>query len=466
MTEPLRQSFAKPFAEQLAALRLRLVNQVGTVAWDDLDRVEHERAFVVAGALKADLLADLARAVEKAIGEHRSLDKFRAEFKQIVADRGWHGWTGEGTAKGEAWRTRVIYKTNMATSYAAGRMAQLVKLNYKFWVYKHGNALEPRLQHLAWNGLALPPDHPFWATHAPPNGWGCTCRITGADSAAGIRRAGGDPAKTLPDAWNAISPKTGAPAGIDKGWDYKVGGSVPDEINAFVAQKAAKLPEPIATAFKQDISKVTEEFGLKNMEWLLQDLGVNDANRALIETRMVGVAGDQLSLVQKMAVHAYTRNEFYEGLNDALRKNAQGEDVEPKWLDFARLLDGALSRLPRYAGPVTRGIRRPSSVDLARFEALQPGEVISLNGYSSASYVGKAAFQGPVMLRIKSLSARKIDNLAYNAKEKEALLGRGLQYRVVARKLVKQVLFIDLEELSPAELRRLPKEALFAESRV
>ena len=152
MTEPLTAGFGKPFAEQMAALRLRLANQVGTVAWDDLAHAEQERAFVVAGAMKADLLADLAKAVERAIGEHRSLDKFRAEFKQIVADRGWHGWTGEGTAKGEAWRTKVIYRTNMATSYAAGRMAQLKAAKYKFWIYKHGNALEPRLQHLAWDG--------------------------------------------------------------------------------------------------------------------------------------------------------------------------------------------------------------------------------------------------------------------------------------------------------------------------
>ena len=248
--EPLATSFAKPFAEQIAALRLRLANQVGTKAWDDLVHAEHERAFVVAGAMKADLLADLAKAVERAIGEHRSLGKFRAEFRQIVADRGWHGWTGEGTPKGEAWRTRVIYKTNMATSYAAGRMAQLVRLNYPFWVYKHGNALEPRLQHLAWDGVALPPDHPFWATHAPPNGWGCTCEIRGARTAAGIRRAKGDPGKTLPDGWQTVNPKTGTPVGIDKGWGYKVGGSVADDINALVAQKAGKLPPEIARDFQ------------------------------------------------------------------------------------------------------------------------------------------------------------------------------------------------------------------------
>lgn len=255
----LKQTFAKPFDLQIAALRLRLANQVGTVAWDDLVKAEHDRAFVVAGAMKADLLADLGKAVEKAIGDHRSIEKFREEFRQIVTDRGWHGWTGEGTPKGEAWRTKVIYRTNMATSYAAGRFAQLKAAGYKFWVYKHGNAVEPRLQHLAWDGVALPPDHPFWETHAPPNGWGCTCRIRGADSERGIRRAGGDPGKKLPDGWDATNAKTGEPPGIDKGWGYAPGASVADELQSFVSTKVATLPLPLAEALKVEVASVVGE---------------------------------------------------------------------------------------------------------------------------------------------------------------------------------------------------------------
>ena len=93
----------------------------------------------------------------------------------------------------------------------------LVAGNFKFWVYKHGNALEPRLQHLAWDGLVLSPDDPFWDTHAPPNGWGCTCRIRGANGPAGISAVRGDPDKKRPDGWQDRSSKTGTPAGIDKG---------------------------------------------------------------------------------------------------------------------------------------------------------------------------------------------------------------------------------------------------------
>ena len=232
MTGPLAATFRKPFDEQVAALRLRLGNLVGTVAWDDLTKAQHDRAFMVAGALKADLLADLAAAVDRSIVDGTGQENFRKDFRAIVDKHGWHGWTGEGTAKGEAWRTKVIWRTNMATSYAAGRLAQLVDGKFKFWVYKHGGSLEPRLQHLAWDGVALPPEHPFWAEHYPPNGWGCSCRVFGTNSEAGIKRVGGDPDKALPDDWQRIDPKTGAPVGISKGWDYAPGASVANTIIA------------------------------------------------------------------------------------------------------------------------------------------------------------------------------------------------------------------------------------------
>lgn len=127
MADELGATFGKPFKEAVAAFRLRLGNLVPTAKWDDLWQEQHDRAFMVAGATKADLLADLAAAVDKAISRGTSLEEFRADFRRIVEERGWHGWTGEDSEAGKAWRTRVIYRTNMRTSYAAGRMAQLVE---------------------------------------------------------------------------------------------------------------------------------------------------------------------------------------------------------------------------------------------------------------------------------------------------------------------------------------------------
>lgn len=248
MTPDLTAVFRRPFPEQVAAFRLRLGDLVPTARWDDIRGAQHDRAFMVAGATKAELLADLGAAVDKAIAGGQTLDQFRKEFRGIVERHGWHGWTGEGTKGGEAWRTRVIYRTNMATTYAAGRMAQLVEGGFPLWVYRHGASREPRVQHLAWDGLILPPDHPFWTTHAPPNGWGCSCYVVGARSEAGARRLGGRPDLRLPDDWDRPDPRTGAPAGIDKGWGHSPGASVTETV-ALAAKKIAALPPEVGSDF-------------------------------------------------------------------------------------------------------------------------------------------------------------------------------------------------------------------------
>uniref|UniRef100_UPI00260AED33 phage head morphogenesis protein n=1 Tax=Rhodoferax sp. TaxID=50421 RepID=UPI00260AED33 len=168
--------FGTPFAAQIEYLRQKL--NLPTQRWDDITGRAHDKAFVVAGVAKADLLADLHTAVLTRATDGAGLNAFRKDFKAIVAKHGWTGWTGEGTTEGEAWRTRVIYQTNMATSYAAGRWAQMtdpevVKL-HPYWRYIHSDGvLNPRQQHVAWHGLTLPWDHPFWKTHFAPNGFNC-----------------------------------------------------------------------------------------------------------------------------------------------------------------------------------------------------------------------------------------------------------------------------------------------------
>lgn len=242
----LLASFGKPFKFQVAAFRLRLAELKATTGWDkEVWQAEHDRAFMVAGAIRADILADLAAAVDKAISQGTTLETFRKDFRKIVAEKGWQiSPAGQGTKGGEAWRTKVIYKTNLSTSYAAGRFAQLTQAGYPFLVYRHGASVEPRIQHLAWDGLVLPADHPFWKSHCPPNGWGCTCYITGARSKESARRMGGNPEKELPAGWQAPDPKTGAPVGIDRGWAYAPGADIARTLIPMV-DKLASLPAPI-----------------------------------------------------------------------------------------------------------------------------------------------------------------------------------------------------------------------------
>ena len=246
----LTAGFDQPFQEQVDFFRQKL--NLPTEVWNDIWQEAHDRAFVVAGAMKADLLDDLRQAVDKAISQGTSLETFRKDFTAIVGKHGWQGWTGEGTPGGFAWRTRVIYETNLRSSYHVGRWQQLNDPAFQklmpYWEYVHNESvLNPRPLHLAWNHLTLPATHPFWKTHFTPNGWGCRCRIV-------ARMRPLDNAITIPPSdWQRIDEKTGAPIGIDKGWAYAPGANVKGELEQLVKTKADSLPAQLAKDFTDDM---------------------------------------------------------------------------------------------------------------------------------------------------------------------------------------------------------------------
>ncbi len=239
-------------AGQLQSLQLRMANQVQTKSWRDMLHAQHDKAFTVAGAMQADLLADLAKAVDDSISKGLGLQYFRKQFDQIVEQYGW-AYKGE-----RRWRTRVIYGTNMRVSYAAGRLVQLrdpeLQKLAPFWMYRHSGAEHPRLQHKAWDKLTLPANDPWFKTHYPPNGWGCGCRVL-AVSARDIARIGG----------RIEIPPEGTD-GIDEGWDYMPGGSVTDELQGVVNTKAAQLPPKLAEPFKAEAdARLVERMAIEHV---------------------------------------------------------------------------------------------------------------------------------------------------------------------------------------------------------
>ena len=247
-------AFRQQFEEQIAFFRAKL--NLPSARWDDILQAAHDRAFIVAGAQNADLLNDLRAAVDRSLAGG-SIGQFRKDFAAAVAKHGWTGWTGEGTQAGEAWRTRVIFQTNMASSYAAGRWQQLNNPELlkvcKFWRYVHSdNVMTARPQHKAWgdSGLTLRFDHPFWQTHFPPNGWGCMCRVVAVSAPAK------DDASTPPEGWDSVVAKTGSPPGIDKGWAYAPGANASTPLQALIDAKLFKLDAPIGAAMYKALGPV------------------------------------------------------------------------------------------------------------------------------------------------------------------------------------------------------------------
>lgn len=139
----------------------------------DLSNDEHDWAFIVAGATNMNIVADFREAVSKAIIDGTTIEEFRKDFRKIVKK---HGWTYNGT---EGWRTRIIYDTNLTSSYQAGRYEQLqeVKEYMPYWEYVHTQSEHERKAHKELDGTVLPADHEFWKSHYPPNGFNCKCTV-------------------------------------------------------------------------------------------------------------------------------------------------------------------------------------------------------------------------------------------------------------------------------------------------
>ncbi len=339
--------FGTPFDAQIAYLRAKLA--LPTERWGQIAAAAHDRAFAVAGAAKADLVADLQAAMVQRATDGLGLEAFRRDFRAIVAKHGWTGWTGEGSADGEAWRTRTIYQANMAASYAAGRRQQMLEPGYvrlrPFWRYLHSdNVMHPRPHHLAWHGITLRHDHPWWETHYAPNGFGCECRIVAVSAREGeaSAQAGlGEP----PEGWEQIDPKTGAPVGIDKGVGHAPGAAADWPLQRFIDDKLLALDAPIGAAMWQELRPALEAERLQR--WRAMVEGTAGAMRAGGETVQVHtVAPETVGALEARGVAlenaaVWMRDtELLHALRDTKATRGAGLPVEV-WLELPRLLQTA-----------------------------------------------------------------------------------------------------------------------------
>lgn len=158
--------------------------------WDDIRHGQHARAFIAAGVMRGDVLAEIRQAVDAAIAGGETLDDFRKRFQKIIGTHGWPGGAGNENDKRRAWRTSVIYHTNLRTAYMAGRWETLK--HFPYLEYQHNTLENFRVDHKAWDGKIIATSDPWWQTHYPPNGWGCRCTATGVSEQA-LRARGAKP---------------------------------------------------------------------------------------------------------------------------------------------------------------------------------------------------------------------------------------------------------------------------------
>ncbi|MEX1120876.1 MAG: phage minor head protein [Balneolales bacterium] len=186
--------------------------------WREVWQEAHARAFTVAKAVDMDVLNAIRNEVDSALANGTTYRDFQKELEPTLKKLGWWGRREEvdpqtGEVKevqlGSPWRLKNIYRTNLSSSYSAGRYKTQIATAERrpWWIYRTAGDANVRPSHDEMAGTVLRYDDPFWAKNYPPNDWGCRCGVD-----------------TLSDRQlesRGITPTTGGVKSIaGDGWDY------------------------------------------------------------------------------------------------------------------------------------------------------------------------------------------------------------------------------------------------------
>ena len=354
--------FKTPFDEAVEFLAQK--ERVPTRAWTDIREAMHARAFVVAGAMKEELLADFQNSLVEARRTGKTLQQWRADFDAIVAK---HGWDYRG---GRNWRSAVIYNTNMRMATAAGRWAQAMRgVDQGREVYiRYMAVLDNRTRpaHRAWADIVLPIDHPFWDTHYPPNGWNCRCSVMIVDGDK-LERHGLSitPDSAIPDlGWEERTVNTPdgpepirVPKGIDTGFGYNVGKAAwgrgadrkaieqhgpwkPLQVPAGIGQKAETLtPRPTATRLGPAVP-LGDEAALRKA--LTDALGAD-------QVILADPTGTRVEIGQALVDHMLAKPDRQDGRERYFPLLPElVTDPDEIWVGFAEAASGKVAMRRRY----------------------------------------------------------------------------------------------------------------------
>ena len=232
--------------------------------WLSVWREEHASAFTVAQMTRQDLLRQTHRELQRVLRKGETFESFQERLQPWLEAK---GWAPTGRGGDVPTRLRRIYHTNLRAAHLAGQWdgIQRTKQLLPWLVYGRSISEEKRQDHLAWVGLCLRADDPWWNTHYPPNGWGCKCWV---------RQVAEPPAGTVTRAprirkreW--ANPATGeiveVPEGIDPGWDYNAAAhaglgtvqALTDRLQRMAATSAVAATRMPAAAARQRLAEMT-----------------------------------------------------------------------------------------------------------------------------------------------------------------------------------------------------------------
>ena len=139
-----------------------------------LEAAAKKKAFAIAAGATEQITASVRELLDTALSDGMSLKEFQSQAADVLARAG-------VTAK-SSWYWETVYRTNLQTSYQAGRWKQMtddyVKERRPYLRYVSARTPTSRPSHIEKHGLVFPVEHPFWDEWMPPNGFNCLCSVS------------------------------------------------------------------------------------------------------------------------------------------------------------------------------------------------------------------------------------------------------------------------------------------------
>lgn len=146
------------------------------ITWDWTEQLNaiKKQAFTIAKVSSADLLQNFKDQLQKALDSGYTYEDFKKDMTAILESTGY-----EKREDGTAWRLETIYRTNLQSSYMAGRYNQMMDVSEEspYWEFISVSDFRTTSGCRELNGTILRYDDPFWKTNYPPRHYNCRSRV-------------------------------------------------------------------------------------------------------------------------------------------------------------------------------------------------------------------------------------------------------------------------------------------------
>jgi len=367
--------------------------------WREQEELIKRHSFTVAKVSNADILQDIQDSLVNALNEGKPYDSFQQEIQDKLIDKGY-----SRKEDGSAWRLDNIYRTNLQSSFMAGRYKGQIEVaeDFPYWEYVSVMDSRTRDSHAALNETILRYDNDFWKTHYPPAGFSCRCRVVVYNGRT-LKRDGKQITKNVPD------------IEADEGFRNNP-----------------------AVAWKPDISKYSTQI-----------------SKELIEDIKGKLTKEEIDALDLYSSYTYTE------INNTLRKKPNDYDKTSYLGEQITKIKGIIDKHGKAVeGDLYRGVKifKEYPQEFAQYieTNFKKGEKIVMNGFVSTSINKKMAesfitSEFGILFTLKNVK-KGIDmhGLTRYATDEEILLNHQSEFKVIKitkPKGKKQVCKIELEQI-------------------